>query len=48
MESTIASPMQICYMAMAISSYDFRECGSDFRKNGNKKSEVLPSLLDVG
>lgn len=36
MESTIAFLMQICYMAMAISSYDFRECGSDFRKNGSE------------
>lgn len=37
MESTIAFLVQICYTAMAISSYDFRDCGSDFLKNGSEQ-----------
>lgn len=37
MESTIAFLMQRCDKDTGITSYDFREYGNDFRKNGSEK-----------
>ena len=39
MESTIAFLWQRCYKVVGITSYDFREYGNDFRKNGSEQKK---------